>query len=82
MHTILNKRMASISQYASYSAMFCPLHNNISKGQHEKHLCNPSSHYENTENVLVKRSGIPHISIGGSHNTSISALLNSFLSKA
>ena len=31
-----------ISQYASYSAMFCPLHSNE---QHEKHLCNPSSHY-------------------------------------
>jgi len=31
----------SISQHASYSAMFCP---NISKEQHEKH-CNPSSHY-------------------------------------
>jgi len=35
-----------ISQYASYSAMFCPLYSNISKGQHEKHHCNPSSHYE------------------------------------
>ena len=35
-----------ISQYASYSAMFCPLHSNISKEQHEKHLCYPSSHYE------------------------------------
>ena len=34
-----------ISQYASYSAMFCPLHSNISKEQHEKHLCNPSNHY-------------------------------------
>jgi len=34
-----------ISQYTSYSAMFCPLHSNISKEQHEKHLCNPSSHY-------------------------------------
>ena len=34
-----------ISQYASYSAMFCPLHSNIGKKQHEKHLCNPSSHY-------------------------------------
>jgi len=36
---------APISQYTSYSAMFCPLHSNISKEQHEKHLCNPSSHY-------------------------------------
>jgi len=34
-----------ISQYASYSAMFCPLHSNISKEQYELHLCNPSSHY-------------------------------------
>ena len=33
-----------ISQYASYSAMFCPLHI-IGKEQHEKHLTNPSSHY-------------------------------------
>ena len=32
-----------ISQYA---AMFCPLHSNIGKEQHEKHLCNQSSHYE------------------------------------
>ena len=34
-----------ISQYASYSGMFCPLHSSIGKEQHEKHLCNPSSHY-------------------------------------
>jgi len=34
-----------ISQYTSYSAMFCLLHSNIGKEQHEKHLCNPSSHY-------------------------------------
>ena len=33
------------SQYASYSDMFCPLHSSISKEQHEKHLCNLSSHY-------------------------------------
>jgi len=55
MHTVLKERMAGepqgliigtpISQYTSYSAMFCPLHSNISKEQHEKHLCNPSSHY-------------------------------------
>jgi len=57
-----------ISQYTLYSAMFCPLHSNIGKEQHEKYLCNPSSHYgkykeyaremcpitENTENILVK----------------------------
>ena len=34
-----------ISQYAPYSAVFCPLHSNIGKEQHEKYLCNPSSHY-------------------------------------
>jgi len=28
-----------VSQYASYSAMFCPLHSNIGKEQHEKHVC-------------------------------------------
>ena len=37
---------APISQYTSSSAMFYPLHSNISKKkQHEKHLCNLSSHY-------------------------------------
>jgi len=35
-----------ISQYALYSAMFCPFYSNISKEQHVNHLCNPSSHYE------------------------------------
>ena len=34
-----------ISQYTAYSAMICPLHSNIGKEQHEKHLCNLSSHY-------------------------------------
>jgi len=34
-----------ISQYALYSAMFGLLHSNIRKEQHEKHLCNPSSHH-------------------------------------
>jgi len=34
-----------ISQYTSYAAMFCLLHSSISIEQHEKHLCNPSSHY-------------------------------------
>jgi len=34
-----------ISQYASYLAMFCLLHSNIGKEQHEKHLCNLSSYY-------------------------------------
>jgi len=36
----------TIRQYASYSAMFFfPLYKNINKQQHEKHLCNLSSHY-------------------------------------
>jgi len=65
-----------ISQYVSYSAMFCPLHSNIGKEQHEKHLCNPSSHYGNTENILVKCA--PHILICESHSISISAMANSF----
>ena len=65
-----------INQYALYSVMFCLLYSNISKEQHEKHLCNPSSHYGNTENILVKRA--PHISIRESHDASISAMLNSF----
>ena len=34
-----------ISQYTSYSAMFCLLHSNISKEQHGKHLCSSSNHY-------------------------------------
>jgi len=34
-----------ISQYASYSAMFCPLHSNIGKELYEKHLCDPFSQY-------------------------------------
>ena len=33
-----------IHQYALYSAMFCPLHSNVSKVQHEKYQ---SNHYEN-----------------------------------
>jgi len=36
-----------VSQYASYSAMFCPLHSNLDKEQHDKYLCNPTSHYSN-----------------------------------
>ena len=60
----------------SYSAMFCLLHSNIGKEQHEKYLCNLSSHTENTENILVKHA--PHISIRESHSVSISAMANSF----
>jgi len=48
-----------ISQYVSHSTMFCLLYNNTSKEQHEKHLCNPSSHYGKYGDV--KRT--PHISM-------------------
>ena len=65
-----------ISQYASYSAMFCPLHSNIGKEQHEQHLCNPSSHYGKYGDILMKRA--PHILICESHSISISAMVNSF----
>ena len=67
-----------INQYASYSAMFCPLHCNIGKEQHEKYLYNPSSHYGKygEYNILVKH--VPHISIRESHNASISVMSNSF----
>ena len=64
-----------ISQYASYSAMFCPLHSNIGKEQHKKHLCNPSSHYGNYGEYTCETC--PHISIHESHNISISAMSNS-----
>ena len=33
-----------VNQYASYEAMFCPLHSSISIEQHKKHLGNPPSH--------------------------------------
>ena len=59
---------APISQYASYSAMFCLLHSNIGKEQHEKHLCNPSSHYGDTENSVIKHA--PHISMHEIHDAS------------
>jgi len=65
-----------ISQYASYSAMFCPLYSNISKEQHEKHHCNPSSHYRKYGEYT--RETAPHISIHeNSLNVSISAMSNS-----
>ena len=62
-----------ISQYASYSAMFCPL---IQQYKHKKHLCIHPAITENTENILVKRA--PHISVRESHNASISSMSNSF----
>ena len=65
-----------INQYASYSAMFCLLHSIISKEQHEKHLCKPSSHYRKYGEYARKMSA--HILIREGHNASISAMLNSF----
>jgi len=63
-----------ISQYPSYAAMFCLLHSSISKKPHEKHLCNPSSHYGNMEDSLAKH--VPHISMHENHNALISAMSN------
>jgi len=62
-----------MSQYALYLAMFCLLHSNINKEQHEKHPCNPSSCYGK---YLVKRA--PHISIRENHHASISAISKLF----
>ena len=65
-----------ISQYTSYSAIFCPLHSNIGKEQHKKHLCNPSSYYrkygEYTREMLA-----PYLD-SESHSISISAMVNFF----
>ena len=58
-----------ISQCGSYSALFGPLHSSINKEQHENNPCNPSSHYGNMENSIVKY--VPHTSIPESHNVSI-----------
>jgi len=70
---------STISQYTLYLAMFCPLHSNISKEQHESisaiHLANT----ENSKSKLMKCA--PHISIRESHNTSISVIYN-IVSKA
>jgi len=54
-----------ISQYASYAAMFCPLHSIISTEQHKKHLYNPSI-TENMEDSILIRA--PHILICETHN--------------
>ena len=66
----------SISQFTLYSAMFCPLHSNTSKKQHENISAIHPAVMENMENILVKRA--PHISIFESHNASISAISNLF----
>ena len=46
-----------ISQYASYSAMFCPLHSNIGKEQHAHAPIHPAI----TENILAKRAPHPDL---------------------
>jgi len=65
-----------ISQYASYPAMFCPLHSNKGKEQHEKHLCNPSSCY-GKYGEYTRETCTPY-SICESYNVSISAMSNLF----
>ena len=40
--------------------MFCPLHSSTSKKQHEKHLCNLSSHYGKYGN-LTHEMCVPHL---------------------
>ena len=77
MENMLVKRMPQrlvigkpISQYASYSGMFCPLHSNIGKEQLKSISEIHPVITENAENILVKRA--PH----QSHNVSISAMSN------
>jgi len=41
----------SISQYASYSLIFSPLHSIANEEQHKNHLYNQSSHYRKYENT-------------------------------
>jgi len=50
-----------ISQYASHSAMFCPLYSNITKNSMKSISAIYPTITENTENVLVKCAS--HISI-------------------
>ena len=47
---------ASISQYASYTTMFCLLHSNINKEQHESISAIYPAITENMENSLVKHA--------------------------
>ena len=65
---------APISQYAFYLAMFCLLQYTVSKKQHEKYLCNPSSHYGKYGEYT--RETRPHVR--ESHFASISAMSNLF----
>ena len=64
------------SQYTSYSAMFRPLHSNVSKERHEKHVCNSSSHYRKYRKFTHETCA--HISIRESQNAPISAMSNLF----
>jgi len=50
----------SVSQCASYSLIFSPLHSIINKEQHEKHLCNQSGHYRKYK-MLNRQSACPAI---------------------
>ena len=61
-----------MSQYTSYTAVFCPLHSSISIEQHEKHLCNSSSHYGKYGRFTREVRPISQCV-----NASISAILNS-----
>ena len=64
-----------ISQYASYSALFCPLHSNIGKSSIKSIATIHPAFTENMENIIVECALL--ISIRESHNVSISEMLNS-----
>ena len=49
-----NSWHASIINYWNTDKLCCVCY--TSKEQHEKYLCNPSSHNRNTENALMKRA--------------------------
>ena len=57
--------------------MFCPLHSNIGKEQHEKHLCNPSSHY-GKYGEYTRETHAPYLDTWKLYTVSISAMSNSF----
>jgi len=54
--------------------MFCPLHSNMGKEQHDKHLCNPSSHYGKYREYMYSWNARP---ISRCVKASISAMGNS-----
>ena len=59
-----------ISQYTLYAAIFCLLHSSISKEQHKKHLCYPSSH-NRKYGRFTRKAHAPY-------KASISAMSNSY----